>query len=163
MLQVKTTKDLQRLRRTALHAQGLIPAGAFGRNKQGALAAIQHLGYVQLDSISVVERAHNHTWYSRIPNFPPDLSNQLLEQGDIYEYWAHAASYMPMRDFRFSLIDKARIRSGEYRNKLPNDTKMMNRILAQIRSDGPMSTKDLENPGVKRSGWWDWKLSLIHI
>ena len=157
MLQVKTAKDLQRLRRTALHAQGLTPAGAFGRSEQGALAAIQHLGYVQLDSISVVERAHNHTWHSRIPNFHPDLSNQLLEQGDVYEYWAHAASYMPMRDFRFSLIDKARIRSGEYRSKLPNDTKMMNRILAQIRSDGPMSTKDLENPGVKRSGWWDWK------
>ncbi|MEC8072231.1 MAG: crosslink repair DNA glycosylase YcaQ family protein, partial [Pseudomonadota bacterium] len=156
-MHVKTAKDLQRLRRTALHAQGLTPAGAFGRSEQSALAAIQHLGYVQLDSISVIERAHNHTWFSRIPNFHPDQSNQLLEQGDIYEYWAHAASYMPMRDFRFSLIDKARIRSGEYRNKLPNDTKMMNRILAQIRSDGPMSTKDLENPGVKRSGWWDWK------
>ena len=115
-MHVKTAKDLQRLRRTALHAQGLTPAGAFGRSEQSALAAIQHLGYVQLDSISVIERAHNHTWFSRIPNFHPDQSNQLLEQGDIYEYWAHAASYMPMRDFRFSLIDKARIRSGEYRN-----------------------------------------------
>lgn len=157
MLNVQKPKDLQKLRRAALHAQGLTPASAFGRNKQGALAAIQHLGYVQLDSISVIERAHNHTWYSRIPNFNPDLSNQLLEQGDIYEYWAHAASYMPMQDFRFSLIDKARIRNGEYRSKLPKDTKLMKRILAQIRSDGPMSTKDLENPGVKRSGWWDWK------
>ena len=144
----KKPKDLQKLRRAALHAQGLTPASAFGRNKQGALAAIQHLGYVHLDSIGVIERAHNHTWYSRIPNFNPDLSNQLLEQGDIYEYWAHAASYMPMQDFRFSLIDKARIRNGEGRGKLPKDTKLSEAHLgADSQLDGPMSTKDLENPG----------------
>ena len=154
---LKTAKDLQKLRRIALHAQGLTAASNFGRGKKGALSTIKHLGYIQLDSISVVERAHNHTWFSRIPGFKPDLSNELLEQGEIYEYWAHAASYMPMQDFRFSLIDKARVRSGEYRNKLPQDTKLMTNIMQRIRSDGAMSTKDLENPGTKRSGWWDWK------
>lgn len=157
MLIVKNAKDLQKIRRAALHAQGLTPASAFGRGKNGALSAIQHLGYVQLDSISVIERAHNHTWFSRIPGFSPDLSNQLLEQSEVYEYWAHAASYMPIKDFRFSLIDKARIRNGEYRNNFPKDTKLMNRIMQRVRSDGPVSTKDLEDPGVKRSGWWDWK------
>ena len=157
MLTVTSTKDLQKIRRAALHAQGLTPAGAFGRGAPAALSAIQHLGYVQLDSISVIERAHNHTWFSRVPNFNPDLSNQLLEQGDIYEYWAHAAAYMPIQDFRFSLIDKARVRRGEHRAKLPSDTKMMKKILQRISSDGPMSTRDLENPGVRRSGWWDWK------
>jgi uncharacterized protein YcaQ len=129
MLIVKNAKDLQKIRRAALHAQGLTPASAFGLGKNGALSAIQHLGYVQLDSISVIERAHNHTWFSRVPGFSPDLSNQLLEQGEVYEYWAHAASYMPMQDFRFSLIDKARVRDGEHRNNFPKDTKLMNRIM----------------------------------
>ena len=157
MLTVSKPRDLQKLRRLALHGQGLTPASAFGHDRTAALRAIEHLGYVQLDSISVIERAHNHTWFSRVPNFNPSLSNDMLEQGEIYEYWAHAAAYMPMRDFRFSLIDKARVRAGEHRSKLPKDTKLMNKVMQRIRSDGPMSTRDLETPGTKRSGWWDWK------
>ena len=157
MLTVSKPRDLQKLRRLALHGQGLTPASAFGRGRTAALRAIEHLGYVQLDSISVIERAHNHTWFSRVPNFNPSLSNDMLEQGEIYEYWAHAAAYMPMRDFRFSLIDKARVRAGEHRSKLPKDTKLMNKVMQRIRSNGPMSTRDLETPGTKRSGWWDWK------
>ena len=157
MLTVSKPRDLQKLRRLALHGQGLTPASAFGHGRTAALRAIEHLGYVQLDSISVIERAHNHTWFSRVPNFNPSLSNDMLEQGEIYEYWAHAAAYMPMRDFRFSLIDKARVRAGEHRSKLPRDTKLMNKVMQRIRSDGPMSTRDLETPGTKRSGWWDWK------
>ena len=157
MLTVSKPRDLQKLRRLALHGQGLTPASAFGHGRTAALRAIEHLGYVQLDSISVIERAHNHTWFSRVPNFNPSLSNDMLEQGKIYEYWAHAAAYMPMRDFRFSLIDKARVRAGEHRSKLPKDTKLMNKVMQRIRSDGPMSTRDLETTGTKRSGWWDWK------
>ena len=157
MLTVSKPRDLQKLRRLAFHGQGLTPASAFGHGRTAALRAIEHLGYVQLDSISVIERAHNHTWFSRVPNFNPSLSNDMLEQGEIYEYWAHAAAYMPMRDFRFSLIDKARVRAGEHRSKLPRDTKLMNKVMQRIRSDGPMSTRDLETPGTKRSGWWDWK------
>ena len=157
MLTVSKPRDLQKLRRLALHGQGLTPASAFGHGRTAALRAIEHLGYVQLDSISVIERAHNHTWLSRVPNFNPSLSNDMLEQGEIYEYWAHAAAYMPMRDFRFSLIDKARVRAGEHRSRLPKDTKLMNKVMQRIRSDGPMSTRDLETPGTKRSGWWDWK------
>ena len=157
MLTVSKPRDLQKLRRLALHGKGLTPASAFGHGRTAALRAIEHLGYVQLDSISVIERAHNHTWFSRVPNFNPSLSNDMLEQGEIYEYWAHAAAYMPMRDFRFSLIDKARVRAGEHRSKLPKDTKLMNKVMQRIRSDGPMSTRDLETPGTKRSGWWDWK------
>ena len=157
MLTVSKPRDLQKLRRLALHGQGLTPASAFGHGRTAALRAIEHLGYVQLDSISVIERAHNHTWFSRVPNFNPSLSNDMLEQGEIYEYWAHAAAYMPMRDFRFSLIDKARVRAGEHRSKLPKDTKLMNKVMQRIRSDGPMSTRDLETPRTKRSGWWDWK------
>ena len=157
MLTLSAAKDLQKIRRLALNAQGLTPASAFSRGSEAARSAIAHLGYVQLDSISVIERAHNHTWFTRVPNFNPDLSNQMLEQGAIYEYWAHAAAYMPIQDFRFSLIDKARVRNGEYRSKLPKDTKMMRKIMQRIRSDGPVNTRDLESPGIKRSGWWDWK------
>ena len=93
MIEINSATDIKKIRRLVLDAQGLIQNQPFGKSRQGAVAAIEHLGYIQLDSISVIERAHNHTWSSRVPGFTPDMSNELLESGKIYEYWAHAASY----------------------------------------------------------------------
>ncbi|HCG71443.1 MAG TPA: winged helix-turn-helix domain-containing protein, partial [Gammaproteobacteria bacterium] len=68
-MRITKTKDKDRLRRIALTSQGLIGQAPFGKGLQAATAAIRHLGYIQLDSISVIERAHNHVWRSRVPNF----------------------------------------------------------------------------------------------
>ena len=106
MIKIQSSTDIKKVRRLVLDAQGLGHNKPFGKSQTGALATIEHLGYIQLDSISVIERAHNHTWSSRVPGFNPDMSNELLEAGKIYEYWAHAASYLPMKDFRYSLPDK---------------------------------------------------------
>lgn len=66
---IKTAADLGRARRFALGAQGLLQRQPFGRGLPGARKAIEHLGYVQIDTISVVERAHHHVLRSRVPNF----------------------------------------------------------------------------------------------
>jgi uncharacterized protein YcaQ len=157
MIEIKQPTDIRKVRRLVLGAQGLLNNQPFGNAKQGALAAIEHLGYIQLDSISVIERAHNHTWFSRIPNFTPDMSNELLESGKIYEYWAHAASYLPMQDFRFSLPDKKSVRDGLLRKRRTKDQKLMGDILKRIEAEGPLSSKDLEDNRRKKTGWWDWK------
>ena len=60
--------SLQAARRRVLSAQGLLDGPRFGKGKAGALAAIEHLGYVQIDTIAVVERAHHHTLWSRVPD-----------------------------------------------------------------------------------------------
>lgn len=154
---IKQPQDLARLRRLALTAQGLLQAKPFGRGLAGARRAIQHLGYVQLDTISVVERAHHHVLYSRVPHFSPDISNQMLLAGDIFEYWAHAAAFLPMADFRFSLPYKQALKSGQthwYKNP---DKKLMAALLERIRCDGPLRSRDLETSTAKGAGWWDWK------
>ena len=56
------------------------------------------------DSISVVQRAHHHSLYSRVPNYSPDMLASMLENKAIFEYWAHAAAFLPIADFRFSLL-----------------------------------------------------------
>ncbi len=161
MITLSKHKDLQRLRRHAVAAQGLLGNAAFAKGKAGAIQAIERLGYVQLDTISVVERAHNHVWHSRVPGFTPDMSNELLESREIYEYWAHAAAYLPMSEFRFSEPDKASVRAGTLRKQRTRDPKMKAKVLQRIREEGPMSAQDMERdqPGPKRksTGWWDWK------
>ena len=118
-VQIRKPKDLDRLRRIALASQGLIGRAPFGKGLNGAVKAIAHLGYIQLDSISVIERAHNHVWQSRVPNFRPEQSNELLEDATVFEYWAHAAAYLPMSEYRYYLPDKAAVRAGTLRKGYP--------------------------------------------
>jgi len=157
MIEIKHPQELARLRRLALAAQGLLQAQPYGRGLAGARKAINHIGYVQIDTISVVERAHHHVFHSRVPKFKPDMTNQMLLDGDIFEYWTHAAAFLPIADFRFSLPYKHAIKSGQthwYKNP---DKKLMGELLARIRSDGPIRSRDVEINTTKRAGWWDWK------
>ncbi|PHS19179.1 MAG: hypothetical protein COA86_05835 [Kangiella sp.] len=159
MIQLKKAEDLSRLRRIALDAQGLLKANPFGSGLVGACKAINHLGYVQLDTISVVERAHHHVFYSRVPKFKPAMINQMLLDGNIFEYWSHAAAVIPINDFRFSLPYKHAIKSGQTHWYKNSDKKLMGELLKRIRSEGPLRSRDVEaRPKTKKqSGWWDWK------
>ncbi|MDO6705128.1 winged helix-turn-helix domain-containing protein [Photobacterium sp. 1_MG-2023] len=156
-MEVKSKQDIVRLRRLALAAQGLSQVKPYGTGLAGARKAIEHLGYVQIDTIAVVERAHHHVIHSRVPQFKPEMTNQLLLNGDIFEYWAHAAAFLPMADFRFSLPYKQAIKSGQTQWYRERDQKLMGELLARIRSDGPLRSRDIETKAKKRAGWWDWK------
>ncbi|MEM9155729.1 MAG: crosslink repair DNA glycosylase YcaQ family protein [Cyanobacteria bacterium P01_F01_bin.33] len=157
MIEIKHPQELARLRRLALASQGLLQAQPYGPGLAGARKAIAHIGYVQIDTISVVERAHHHVLDSRVPNFKPAMTHQMLQDRDIFEYWAHAAAFLPMADFRFSLPYKRAIKSGQTHWHKTPDKKLMGELLNRIRSDGPMRSRDIETKTTKRSGWWDWK------
>ena len=157
MIEIKRSQELAQLRRIALTAQGLLQAQPFGHGLDGARKAITQIGCVQIDTISVVERAHHHVLHSRVPKFKPVMTNQLLLDGDIFEYWTHAAAFIPIADFRFSLPYKHAIKSGQTHWFKNPDKKLMDELLARIGSDGPLRSRDLEANTKKRAGWWDWK------
>lgn len=157
VIEMKYPQELARLRRLALAAQGLLQTQPYGCGLAGALKAINHIGYVQIDTLSVVERAHHHVFYSRVPDFKPAMTNQMLLKGDIFEYWSHAAAFLPIADFRFSLPYKHAIKSGQTHWYKTLDKKLMDELLARIRSDGPIRSRDVETNTTKRAGWWDWK------
>lgn len=151
--------ELKKLRRLVLDSQALSQAKPFGDGLAGARDAISHLGYVQLDTIAVVERAHHHVLHSRVPSYKPEMMNKLLLAGDIFEYWSHAAAILPIADFRYSLPYKQAIKSGQVHWYKNPDRQLMDELLARIRSDGPIRSRDLENKNKasKQAGWWDWK------
>jgi uncharacterized protein YcaQ len=157
IIKVKRPHDLARLRRLALAAQSLLQTQPYGSGLAGACKAINHIGYVQIDTISVVERAHHHIFHSRVPKFKPAMTNQMLLDRDIFEYWTHAAAFLPITDFRFSLPYKHAIKSGQTHWYKTPDKKLMGELLSRIRSDGPLRSRDLETNTIKRTGWWDLK------
>lgn len=133
-------------RRVWLHAQRLDERAPFGDGPAATQAAIEHLGYVQIDTINVVERAHHHILFSRIPNYRrADLAHAQSTAKSVFEYWTHALAYVSVRDLPFYLDEMRQHRSTPmrwYAGADPNDLK---KLLRQIRRDGAMSIRDVED------------------
>lgn len=147
--------NLSQARIIALRAQGLNGAKTFGAGTTGALNAIEHLGYVQIDTIAVVERAHHHILWSRVPDYAPELLRQLHGERRVFEYWSHAAAFMPMRDFRQSLpLMRSFRRKFHWSDDSPELRRAMRRVLARIRGEGPLKARDFETKQVREPGWW---------
>ena len=146
----------KQLQLATLESQGLTQLTPFGSGKDATLRTLEHLGYVQIDTLSVVERAHHHTLWTRIPDYQSRFLNQLVEERSAFEYWFHAASYLPMKDFRFVLPQMDRIKRGEIRYHSA-DPKSIQFVLDKIRLDGPQKSRDFENSSKKAGQWWDWK------
>src|SRR6201985_1500772 len=89
-------------RRIWLGAQRLDVTAPCGEGPQATAAAVAHLGYVQIDTINVIERCHHHILWNRIPNYRrADLHHAQSIDKSIFEYWTHALAYVPSADYRF--------------------------------------------------------------
>jgi uncharacterized protein len=133
-------------RRIWLRAQRLDTAVPFGDGPLAVAAAVEHLGYVQIDTINVIERCHHHILYSRIPNYlRADLRQAQSIDRSVFEYWTHALSYVPAKDLRFFLpAMKLHKREGHrwFSSVSPADTSKVMRLL---RRDGALTIRDIED------------------
>ncbi len=143
----------EQARKLVLISQRLPPAKQTGSAVVNTLSAIEHLGYIQIDTISAIQRAHHHTLWNRNPRYTNKQLDQLVSERRVFEYWSHAAAYLPMRDFRFSLPRKQAIANGEISHWYERDKRLMNSILKRIAAEGPLMAKDFEHSGKKTSDW----------
>ncbi len=150
------------LRRVALHASGMARRASFGRGRAGAARTLDHLGHVQLDTISVIARAHDHIFASRVPGYRNAHLQQLVAEREAFEYWAHAAAVLPMDDFRHALPRMARM-AARHRQLNASERGEMKRVLARVRSEGPLRARDFSTPPGHRGGWWAWKPAKLAL
>ena len=133
-------------RRIWLRAQRLDTPAPFGDGALAVAAAVEHLGYVQIDTINVIERCHHHILYSRIPNYRrADLRQAQSFDKSVFEYWTHALSYVPAKDLRFFLpAMKLHKREGHkwFSSVSAADTRKVMRLL---RRDGALTIRDIED------------------
>src|SRR3979411_898282 len=89
-------------RRIWLRSQRLETQAPFGEGPQATAAAVEHLGYVQIDTINVIERCHHHILWNRIPGYRrADLRQAQSVEQSVVECWTRALSYVPAGDLRF--------------------------------------------------------------
>ncbi|MHA6689360.1 winged helix-turn-helix domain-containing protein [Devosia sp. A449] len=136
--------DQTRARHLWLRAQKLDSLAPFGDTPAATPAAIAHLGYVQIDTINVIERCHHHILWSRIPNYRRgDLSSAQSTDKSVFEYWTHALSYVPSAELPYFLpaMQQHRANPGRWFGSVtPAESKTM---LARLRAEGPLSIRDI--------------------
>jgi uncharacterized protein len=133
-------------RRIWLRAQRLDSEAPFGSGAQAVAEAVAHLGYVQIDTIHVIERCHHHILFTRIPSYRrADLKQAQSVDKSVFEYWTHALAYVPTRDFRFFLPLMRRYRREGHRwlaSVKPEDTRKVMRLL---RRNGALTIRDIDD------------------
>ena len=140
------------------HALGSRPDHALTDDE--TLDLIRKLGFVQLDSVNAVERAHHMILFSRAGGYRRELLNTLHHDSRaLFEHWTHDASLIPIEFYphwhhRFRTA-KTRIDHPRWRERFgPEPEKAIRRVRARIRKEGALSTRDFDDKG--EGGWWGW-------
>lgn len=149
-----------------LQAQGLHEERPFGKGKAAVVEAVKHLGYVQIDTIHVIERCHHHILYSRIPDYKRSFLHQAqAKDKTVFEYWTHALAYIATDDFKYFIGDMKRRRANPaswYSDVTAADVK---KVLARIKKEGPISIRDVNDEELieKTHAWASKKPSKRHM
>ncbi len=129
-----------------MQAQRLDVEAPFGEGVSATRAAVEHLGYVQIDTINVVERSHHHILYTRIPAYRrEDLTCAQSEERSVFEYWTHALSYVPVRDYRYFLPAMKAYRTAPDAWYGSVTRKDYLALLRRIRNEGALSIRDIDD------------------
>src|ERR1700738_1360958 len=129
-----------------LRAQRLDTPAPSGESQQATAAAVEHLGYVQIDTINVIERCHHHILWTRIPAYRrADLRQAQSIDKSVFEYWTHALSYVPAKDLRFFIPAMRRHRREGHKWLSAVSPADLRKVMRLIRSDGALTIRDIDD------------------
>jgi hypothetical protein len=129
-----------------LRAQRLDSEAPFGEGPTATAAAVAHLGYVQIDTINVIERCHHHILWNRIPAYSrADLRQAQSVDKSVFEYWTHALSYVPSGDLHFFMPAMRRHRREGHKWLASVKPADLRRVMRLIRRDGALSIRDIDD------------------
>jgi len=146
-----------------LASQGLDRAPDRPAVKTDLLESIRRMGLLQIDTIHVVARSHNLVLWSRLGDYPCDWLDELLVEGALFEYWAHAACFLPIEDYplyRRRMLDGIANGEGPLRWAVKwsrEHSQVMDRVRAHLRENGAVRSAEFENKDRPSGGWWNWK------
>lgn len=135
--------DKNKAKNIFINSQKLDVKNPFGNGPEAVRKAILHLGYVQIDTISVIERCHHHILFSRIPTYKKkDLHRAQSVEKSVFEYWTHALAYVAVADFRYFVNHMKSVNTSEgswFGSVTPEDYRKVKRLM----KNGPVSIRDI--------------------
>lgn len=143
-----------------LQAQGLLHKPRRRADKASVLAIIRQMAALQIDTISVVARSPYLVLWSRLGNYAQQWLDELLDEGELFEYWSHEACFLPIADYplyRHRMLNPA-VGSWKYNLRwLAQHPDEVEKVRQYIRQHGATRSIDFAQEHKRQSGWWEWK------
>lgn len=141
--------------------QGLAAPPRKALSRDELLATVHDLGFVQVDSIGTVERAHHHILFSRNQTYRQRDLHRLIEDDRLlFEHWTHDAAIIPSEFYPYwrhrFLRERDRLQSRWWKERLEAGRVEMARVIERIGQEGPLRARDFEARDKPSTGWWDW-------
>ena len=148
--------SLATARALLLAAQGLSSPPQRPATKGDVLGSIRKIGVLQIDSIAVVARSPYLVLWSRLGSYEPRWLDDLLAEGALFEYWSHAACFIPIEDY--GLYRRFMLDGGEKsRAWFTAHPEEVRRVLERVRQGGPVRSAEFARADGRAGGWWEWK------
>jgi hypothetical protein len=153
--------SIQMARNVMLAAQGLDRLPEQQAVKAGVLAAIRRMYLLQIDTIHVVARSPYLVLWSRLGDYQPEWLDELLADGALFEYWAHAMCFIPIEDYPLyhrRMLDAMESRPYKWAMKWSQEhPEVMQRVRSHLHENGAVRSVEFENKNHVPGGWWNWK------
>lgn len=150
--------SIRQARALMIDATGLTRKQKSPANKADLMQVIQQLYALQLDTISVVARAHHHILWSRLGTYDIRLLDQLHREKKLFEYYVHGVCLMPIEDYRLyrSLMLHDFFSWKSLQKWADQNDGFILQMLKYVSENGPVRSSDFKADR-KRGVWWDWK------
>ncbi len=148
-----------------LSSLGLLSPTPSEPSESDVLQIIRQMGVLQIDTISVVNRSPYLVLWSRLGNYEPVWLEKTHENGELFEYWAHANCFIPMEDylfFRRKMLERA-THWWQVSEWVNNHQEMIEFVKEAIKEKGPQKSSDFPKRSGVNNGWWDWKDEKIAL
>jgi uncharacterized protein YcaQ len=159
MTQTQTPLPLIAVRHLLLAVQGLLHPPEHPAAKEDVLAAIRRMGALQIDTIHVIARSPYLVLFSRLGDYNPRWLDELLAEGRLFEYWSHAACFLPIEDYSLYVSRMQKLSQHYYApewGQKHQDT--IDQIMQKIHENGEVRSADFERSDGRKGTWWDWKV-----
>lgn len=157
---------LRSARHLHLAAQGLLKKPRRRARPADILPTIKRMSLLQIDTINIVARSPYLVLFSRLGRYQPEWLDDALRQGELMEYWAHEACFLPRSDFalvRHRMLSPDNM-GWKYRQAWMQEHAVeIDRLIAHIQHHGPVRSADFVHPQKGTSGWWEWKPHKRHL
>ncbi|HEX2991887.1 MAG TPA: crosslink repair DNA glycosylase YcaQ family protein [Anaerolineales bacterium] len=160
---MKQAISVQMARNVMLAAQGLERPPDHTASKADVLEAIRRMYLLQIDTINVVARSPYLVLWSRLGDYKIEWLDELLAEGALFEYWAHAMCFIPIEDYglyRRRMLDAMQKKVWPYKWTVTwakENSRVMKKVRTHLRKNGAVRSAEFENEGHTPGGWWNWK------
>ena len=149
--------SLDAVRGLMIAAQGLHDRPQPRATKKAVRSIIRQMHVLQIDTINVIARSPYLVLWSRLGDYNPRWLDELLAEGALFEYWSHAACFLPIEEYPLYRHLYDSWLGGRAHQWLAEHATVAKRVMNHIRAHGEVRSSDFERTDGQKTNWWNWK------